>query len=174
MSGKGSSGTGSSGKGGTDKMVRYDLMVETALRRVVQDVLANVARDGLVGEQHFYITFRTSDSQVVLPDYLRSRYPVEMTIVLQYQFYGLEITDQAFQVTLTFNNVPERLVIPFASITVFADPSVNFALQFQSIDSDEDEAETATVATVPDAAAAAESADKPGEVVSLDSFRKKT
>ena len=173
-------GKDSSGKNGIDKGMRYDILVETALRRVVQDVLAAVGKDGLVGEQHFYITFRTSDPNVQIPDYLRSRYPVEMTIVLQYQFYGLEVVDNAFQVTLTFNNVPERLIIPISSITVFADPSVNFALQFQSIEAEEEDA--ATVATVPaekDKASPkgddnADSGEKVGEVVSLDSFRKKT
>ena len=127
-------GKDSSGKNGADKGMRYDILVEAALRRVVHDVLVNVAKDGLIGEQHFYITFRTCDANVAIPEYLASRYPVEMTIVLQYQFYGLEITDNQFQVTLTFNNIPEKLVVPFSSITVFADPSVNFALQFQSVE----------------------------------------
>ena len=173
-------GKDSSGKNGIDKGMRYDILVEAALRRVVQDVLAAVGKDGLAGEQHFYITFRTSDPNVQIPDYLRSRYPVEMTIVLQYQFYGLEVVDNAFQVTLTFNNVPERLIIPISSITVFADPSVNFALQFQSIEAEEED--TATVATVPvekdktapKGDADADNGEKVGEVVSLDSFRKKT
>jgi len=170
-------GKDSSGKNGADKGMRYDILVEAALRRVVHDVLVNVAKDGLIGEQHFYITFRTGDANVAIPEYLASRYPVEMTIVLQYQFYGLEITDNQFQVTLTFNNIPEKLVVPFSSITVFADPSVNFALQFQSVEI-EDEEEAATVATIPtentkntDDTVASE---KVGEVVSLDSFRKKT
>lgn len=160
---------------GKDAGVRYDILVEAALRRVVHDVMATVGRDGLAGDQHFYITFRTGDSNVAIPDYLRTRYPVEMTIVLQYQFYGLEVTDNAFQVTLTFNNVPERLVVPFTSITVFADPSVNFALQFQSMDAEDEE--PATIATVPESRTETKASDgeeKVGEVVSLDSFRKKT
>ena len=107
---------------------RYDVLVENALRTVVRQVLEQVSENGLTGEQHFYITFRTGDDGVAVPDYLRKRYPAEMTIVLQYQFYGLEIAPDHFAVTLTFNNVPERLEIPFEAITVFADPSVNFAL----------------------------------------------
>ncbi len=111
--------------------MRYDRMVEEALRGVVSDALTIAAEKGLTGDHHFYITFRTPHPGVVLADYLRDRYPNEMTVVLQHQFYGLEVFDDRFTVTLSFNNVPERLVIPFDAIAVFADPSVNFALQFQ-------------------------------------------
>ncbi len=168
--------------------IRYDVLVENALRGVVSKVLEKVGEDGLVGEQHFYITFRTADPGVDVPEYLRKRYPSEMTIVLQYQFYGLEITSDHFAVTLTFNNVPERLVIPFEAITVFADPSVNFALQFQGLDQDEDDehdgeadeakltaalAEAEAILEGEDASEADEDGEeKTGEVVSLDSFRK--
>ncbi|MBV6632055.1 MAG: hypothetical protein KI792_03365 [Alphaproteobacteria bacterium] len=172
--------------------VRYDVLVESALRGVVRQILENVGEDGLAGEQHFYVTFRTGDAEVEVPEYLRKRYPAEMTIVLQYQFYGLEVTDSQFAVTLTFNNVPERLVIPFEAITVFADPSVNFALQFQGLDQDdEDDADGDALPTGPvavddmgepveidpDAPAAEGEGDeddeeKTGEVVSLDQFRK--
>ena len=85
----------------SDTDMRYDVLVEDALRGVVSKVLQTVAEQGLNGEQHFYITFRTADSGVEVPEYLRKRYPAEMTIVLQYQFYGLEITDEYFTVTLT-------------------------------------------------------------------------
>ena len=168
--------------------IRYDVLVENALRGVVSKVLEKVGEDGLTGEQHFYITFRTADAGVDVPEYLRKRYPSEMTIVLQYQFYGLEITDEYFAVTLTFNNVPERLVIPFESITVFADPSVNFALQFQGLDQEdeeehdgeEDEAKLTAALAEAEAALSGDDPDedseddeeKTGEVVSLDSFRK--
>ena len=162
--------------------MRYDVLVEDALRGVVSKVLQTVAEQGLNGEQHFYITFRTADSGVEVPEYLRKRYPAEMTIVLQYQFYGLEITDEYFTVTLTFNNVPERLVIPFASITVFADPSVNFGLQLKfdgesdltsPITLDESEPNNTTTAeeaveTPPEAAE-----EDGANVVTLDAFRKK-
>ena len=113
-------------------LMRYDKMVETALRSVVKDALRSAAQNGLPGDHHFYITFRTQVKDVGLTEYLKDRYPKEMTIVLQHQFYGLDIREDGFDVTLSFNNVPERLSIPFEAITIFADPSVNFALQCQS------------------------------------------
>ena len=111
--------------------LRYDRMVEEALRGVVRQTLIQVAQHGLPTEHHFYVTFDTTNKGVEIPDYLRQRYPSEMTIVLQHQFYGLKVTDTEFSVTLSFNNTPERLVIPFESIRIFADPSVSFALQFE-------------------------------------------
>src|ERR1700743_2844753 len=124
----------------TEDRLRYDLMIEAALRHVVRETLVTVAQTGLPGDHHFYITFLTNYPGVEIPDYLRSQYPDEMTIVLQYQFFGLKIEDDIFSATLSFNNVKERLVIPIEAITTFADPSVNFALQFQSgQDGDEDE-----------------------------------
>ena len=113
-----------------DNTLRYDKMVETALRGVVKQAVEEVMKDGLVGDHHFYITFLTDHPGVSIPDYLRDRYPGEMTIVLQFQFYDLDVDDEKMQVTLSFNNIPEKLVIPLAAITIFADPSVNFALQF--------------------------------------------
>jgi hypothetical protein len=109
----------------------YDRMVEAGLRSVVREALARVAADGLPGGHHFYIAYRTAAPGVEMPDYLRARHPEEITIVLQYQFYGLEVLADRFHVTLSFNNVPERLTVPFNAITLFADPSVNFALRFQ-------------------------------------------
>ena len=111
-------------------------MVETALRGVVKQAVEEVMKDGLVGDHHFYITFLTDHPGVSIPDYLRDRYPGEMTIVLQFQFYDLDVDDEKMQVTLSFNNIPEKLVIPLAAITIFADPSVNFALQFQPLGDD--------------------------------------
>ena len=162
------------------EILQYNVMVEAALRAVVRQALAEVAEAGLPGNHHFYITFRTAHPGVQVPDYLRARYPVEMTIVLQFQFYDLQVDDNALNVTLTFNNAPERLVIPLRAITVFADPSVNFVLPFQP-------PETAIVEEPPPVAAtktkakpqsAVEDGDKhgdekTGEVVSLDKFRKK-
>ena len=112
----------------TEDLLRYDLMIEAALRDVVRETLASVAQNGLPGEHHFYITFLTNFPGVEIPEYLRKQYPDEMTIVLQYQFFGLKLEDDHFSVTLSFNNVKERLVIPIEAITTFADPSVNFAL----------------------------------------------
>ncbi|ACI99397.1 SspB family protein [Rhodospirillum centenum] len=152
--------------------LRYDRMVENALRGVVREALTEVQEDGLPGEHHFYVTFRTDGAGVKIPDYLREQYPGEMTIVLQYQFYGLEVTPQGFSATLSFGGVHERLVIPFAAITGFADPSVNFGLKFQGADeeaSGEDEADGEAAAE--DDTPAEES--RTGTVVALDAFRKK-
>jgi len=153
-----------------DDAFRYDKMVERALRGVVCQALEEVVEDGLTDDHHFYITFSTEHPGVKMPAYLKDRYPGEMTIVLQHQFYELEVSEEKFSVMLSFNNVPERLTIPLAAITIFADPSVNFALQFQPLTEDED-----------DIMFDAEELDldkedkqkKKGEVVSLDQFRKK-
>ena len=111
-----------------DEILRYDKMVEKALRGVVRQAIEEIIDDGqLPGDHHFYITFLTDFPGVSIPDYLRDRYPGEMTIVLQYQFYDLAIDEEKMQVTLSFNNVPEKLVVPLAAISIFADPSVNFA-----------------------------------------------
>jgi len=114
---------------GSDDL-RYDRMVEDALRSVVRRALIHVAEHGLPGNHHFYITFRTDHRESDIPAALRERYPGEMTIVLQHQFWGLEIGEQQFCVTLSFSDVPHRLVVPFAAVTAFADPSVRFGLQF--------------------------------------------
>lgn len=157
-----------------ENTLRYDKMVEYALRGVVKQAVEEVMEDGLPGDHHFYITFLTDHPGVKIPDYLRDRYPGEMTIVLQFQFYDLDVDDERMQVTLSFNNVPEKLEIPLAAITIFADPSVNFALQFQplgdDLESDYDPDDD------PDGGGSDESGDddtKKGEVVSLDNFRKK-
>ena len=125
----------------TEHELRYDRMVEEALLGVVRRALTSVAEHGLPGNHHFYITFRTDHPEVVLPDHLRQRYPGEMTIVLQHQFWGLEVEEEAFEVTLSFNDVPERLVVPFEAVVAFADPSVRFGLQFDVEDSEEESEE---------------------------------
>jgi hypothetical protein len=114
---------------GSDDL-RYDRMVEDALRSVVRRALIHVAEHGLPGNHHFYITFRTNHPDCDIPAALHERYPGEMTIVLQHQFWGLEISEQQFCVTLSFSDVPHRLVVPFSAVTAFADPSVRFGLQF--------------------------------------------
>ena len=119
--------------------MRYDLMVEGALRAVVREAMTRVAAEGLPGEHHLYITFRTQEPSVQIPQYLAERYAEEMTIVLQHQFENLVVGDDGFEVSLNFNNVQEHLKIPFGAITAFADPSANFGLQFKF-----DEAEEAT------------------------------
>ncbi|HEY8964120.1 MAG TPA: ClpXP protease specificity-enhancing factor SspB [Alphaproteobacteria bacterium] len=161
-----------------DEILRYDRMVERALRGVVRDAVNEVIADGLSGDHHFYITFLTDHPGVKIPDYLRERYPGEMTIVLQYQFYDLEVDEKMMAVTLSFNNVPERLEIPLPAITIFADPSVNFALQFQPLEGPEEGPEDGgkkgkKKSKDKGEAEAAPAAKKTGEVVSLDQFRKK-
>jgi len=149
-------------------LLRYDKMVEAALRGVVREALARTAANGLPGAHHFYITFRTRFPGLTLPDYLRQQYPEEMTVVLEHQFWDLEVSEQCLGVTLSFQNKPERLIIPFESITAFADPAVKFGLQFQGAPGDPDLAPAEAAALKPE-----EPAEKPGEVVALDAFRKK-
>ena len=110
--------------------IRYDLLVQDALRGAVRKVLSDVARDGVPGEHHFYIGFRTHARGVRLSSRMREQYPDEMTIVLQHQFWDLSVAEQAFEVGLSFQNIPEMLLIPFDAVTRFADPSVGFELRF--------------------------------------------
>lgn len=171
-----------------EEQLRYDRMVERALRGVVRDALRLAARRGLPGDHHFYITYSTGFPGVEVPQFLLDRYPSEMTIVLQYQFYGLEVSRDEFSVTLSFSGKHERLRIPLAAITTFADPSVNFALQFQTVEESEDDLlHNGELLPVPgpeglgnDGAPVAEegAADDEGDggkgkIVTLDSFRKK-
>jgi uncharacterized protein len=127
--------------------IRYDVLVQDALRGMVRDLLADAAKKGLPGEHHFFITFDTAAEGVRLSERLRAQYPDEMTVVLQYQFRELKVTDAAFEVVLSFGGVPERLHIPFEAIKAFADPSVQFALQFEALTlpSDQADAEDADV-----------------------------
>lgn len=159
-------------------MLRYDKMVESALRGVVRQAIEEVVANGLPGDHHFYITFMTDHPGVEIPSYLRERYPGEMTIVLQYQFYDLKVDREKMGVTLSFNNVPERLVIPLAAVSIFADPSVNFALQFQPMgegDQDDDtDGNPDGTGSGPSGGGKPKKSDQTtGEVVSLDQFRKK-
>ncbi len=164
-----------------DDFLRYDKMVETALRGVVQQAVNEVIENfndtgGMPGDHHFYITFLTDYPGVKIPDYLHERYPGEMTIVLQYQFTDLKVNAERLEVTLSFNNVPERLVVPLNAISIFADPSVNFALQFQPLGeamADEDLILQEMPDGDDDPDTPSGGGEKTGEVVSLDSFRKK-
>ena len=114
--------------------IRYDLRAQNALRYVIRDVLAEVAQTGLPGEHHFYIAFSTTADGVVMSPRLKEQHPEEMTIVLQHQFWDFKVSDTGFEVSLSFNNVPEHLKIPFAAIKSFFDPSVQFGLQFDTRD----------------------------------------
>lgn len=166
--------------------IRYDVLARDALRGVLRRVLIDAAEHGLPGEHHFFITFVSTAEGVKLSPRLLAQYPEEMTVILQHQFWDLLVTEDRFEVGLSFNGVPERLVVPFSAIKSFFDPSVQFGLQFET-DGAADVAEVsspaATAATalaappaVPAAPSEDEPATKPGEgaeVVRLDRFRKK-
>lgn len=162
------------------KLLDYNLLVENALRGAVREAIRRASEFGLPGNHHFYVTFRTDQPGVEIPEYLHGRYPEEMTIVLQHQYWGLEPGDEAFQVTLSFNKVPERLVIPYAAITAFADPSVQFGLQFR-VAPNPDARPQAMLADADPEVVAGDAGDetgeaaerKTGDVVALDAFRKK-
>ncbi len=112
-------------------LIRYDLMVQEALRNVVRKVMQDAAKDGLRGDHHFFITFRTKSAGIRLSDRMKARYPDEMTIILQHQFWDLAVTDSFFEVGLSFGGVPERLLIPFESLSAFSDPAAEFGLKFE-------------------------------------------
>ena len=143
--------------------IRYDILVQEALRGMVRNVLADTAKGGLGGDHHFFVTFDTTAEGVKLSDRLRERYPEEMTIVLQHQFWDLKVTDELFEVGLSFGGVAERLVVPLVAIKAFADPSVQFTLQFETLaeagEEAEDEAESSE-AVKPKAPAAKKGANQ--------------
>jgi uncharacterized protein len=161
--------------------LQYDRMVEEALRSVVGRSLKYAAKHGLTDNHHFYITFRTDGPGTQMPRRLLERHPSEMTIVLQYQFWDLEVSEEGFSVTLSFGEVPEKLVVPFSAVIAFADPSVQFGLQFDAAtgeaatarsDSERNDADAS-----PDEAANGAGEDKrkqdSDKVVSFDTFRRK-
>jgi len=152
----------------SEDLLRYDRFVERALRLVVRETLQQVARHGLPGAHHLYITFKTTFPGVDMPESLRTSYPEEMTIVLQYQFWDLLVEEEIFSVTLSFNDRRERITVPFAAISAFADPSVNFALQFQVGAEENGAAESPGPPESGDAEAKSDD-----NVVTLDQFRKK-
>jgi hypothetical protein len=177
----------------------YDALVDDALRSVVRRVLTQVAEKGLPGSHHFYISFRSTDPGVELPDYLRAKYPEEMTIVLQHQYWDLVIGEESFEVTVSFNKQQEHIKVPFAALSAFVDPSVRFGLQFDRKDKAAGDKPAATAPATPttlpapdkrptqaapagtddkpEATAAADGEAKPedaaSKIVKLDSFRKK-
>jgi len=154
-------------------LYQYDKMVERALRGVVRDALLRLAQEGPRGAHHFYIGFATQMPGVVLPESLRSRYPEEMTIVLQHQFWDLEIGEDAFSVSLTFQKQLERLTIPFAAIRSFVDPSVNFTLVFDGPPVAPEPVGSLPAPTTTEAEPLTESDRPAADVVTLDSFRKR-
>ena len=178
--------------------IRYDILAQEALRGVMRKVLAEVSRTGLPGNHHFFITFMTTAPGVRVSGRLRERYPEQMTIVIQYQYWDLKVTETGFEVGLSFSDVPEKLEIPFSAVRGFYDPSVSFELEFD-VQQDapvsegvtalpQREAPAAPAAAKPKPAETAKKADakkkpepvaietegaKGADVVSLDSFRKK-
>ncbi len=154
-----------------EDLMRYDLMAQEALRSVIKRAL-EVAKKGLPGEHHLYISFRTDAPGVNISEKLHQQYPEEMTIVLQHQFWNLDVRDDGFSVDLTFNKIPETLVVPYSAVQGFFDPSVQFGLQFEVKKADgTPAAETPKPAQAKEDAPAASSGD--AAVVSLDAFRKK-
>lgn len=114
-----------------EDLIRYDIVIQDALRGAVRKILAEVIRAGLPGDHHFYIAFDTTAPGVRISPRLRERYPKEMTIVLQHQFWDLSVSEHVFEIGLSFGGIPEKLVIPFSAIKGFFDPSVQFALEFE-------------------------------------------
>ncbi len=158
--------------------IDYQALVQEALRGVVRGALQRVAKDGrLPGAHHFYIAFHTAHPGVKVSEAILQRYPQEMTIVMQHQFWDLHVGEDDFQITLSFNNVPEKLSIPYAAIKNFFDPSTRFGLQFTVAGMEAASAEPRVLETPGKAAAEIPKEEdtprKPGEVVSLDQFRKK-
>ncbi|KZD22743.1 SspB family protein [Tardiphaga robiniae] len=166
--------------------IRYDVLARDALRGVLRRVLIDAAEHGLPGEHHFFITFVSTADGVKLSPRLLAQYPEEMTVILQHQFWDLVVTEDRFEVGLSFNGIPERLVVPFNAIKSFYDPSVQFGLQFETETAVETPAAGATSAATaasalaappaPPAPALEEEPPKSGEgaeVVRLDRFRKK-
>lgn len=159
-------------------LLPYEQWTEDALREVVVRALEHTIEHGLLGEHHFYLTFRTDDPEARLPGHLKARYPQEITIVLQHRFEGLTVDRAAgrFSVRLYFGGVPSTLVVPFRAITAFADPSVRYGLRFQPV-REEAAAPTppAEAASPPEATGTADEAPAPQpQVVSLDAFRRRT
>lgn len=169
--------------------MNYSGMVQDALRGVVRQALTRIATQGLPGNHHLYLSFKTGAPGVDIPEHLHERYPDEMTIVLQHQYWGLKASESEFEVQLNFNKLPERLVVPYTAMTGFFDPSVQFGLQFQPSGEEAPAARPAATAPAETASLSTlrrdETADdkpepetpppgeKRGEVLTLDAFRKK-
>ena len=160
-----------------EDLMRYDQLAQNALRGVVREALRKVEKSGLPGDHHFFIQFNTRFPGVSIGERLHAKYPREMTVVIQHQYYNLVIYDERFEVELSFDNIPEKLIIPFASIKGFLDPAVQFGLQFEvaaeeveTVAKDKSKPEEQT--SEGEAAAPDPEAEEQ-KVVSLDAFRKK-
>ena len=163
----------------TKDLIGYDLLVDAAIRSVVKEALKRVEKQGLLGNHHFFITFKTQAPGVWVPDFLKERYPDELTIVLQNQYWGLKVEEDSFEVTLTFQKLPATLTVPFAALTAFNDPGAQFGLQFRNSSAPAPASapgQPAQATPAPEAPAAGETDQQPeadAQVVSLDKFRKK-
>jgi hypothetical protein len=180
----------------TEDILRYDILVQNALRGVIRKVLSEVDKTGLPGNHHFFITFLTGAQGVKVSNRIKEQYPEQMTIVLQHQYWELEVNETGFGIGLSFSDIPEKLYIPYAAIRGFYDPSVNFELEFDVEQSEDQEETSGDVATIgaatsvlqddtasdeaqnkeapdEDEQSPNEDGDGSADVVSLDSFRKK-
>lgn len=159
----------------TNDLMNYEEMVRDAYRVIVRKILTRVSKNGLPGDHHFYIAFRSCAPGVDIPDSLRERYPDEMTIVMQHDFWGLKVDEDRFEINLNFDRRPTRLVIPFEALTGFLDPSVQFGVRFQADDAPDGPVDGAfdepASAFEYDEQETADDTDT-GKVVALDSFRK--
>ncbi|MDU8929190.1 ClpXP protease specificity-enhancing factor SspB [Alisedimentitalea sp. MJ-SS2] len=156
------------------RSIDYGSLMHRAMRSLIQEVLQDVAENGLPGAHHFFITFDTNHPEAQLAPWLRERYPEEMTVVMQHWFDALEVSDDGFSVTLNFGESPEPLHIPYDAIQTFVDPSVEFGLRFESHEEDEDDNGDDDDPTPDDGDDHVDTDDshQDAEVVSLDSFRK--
>lgn len=152
------------------RTIDYGNLMHRAMRGLIQEVLTDVSRRGLPGAHHFFITFDTTHPDAKLADWLRDRYPEEMTVVMQHWFDNLEVGDTGFGITLNFGDAPEPLYIPYDSIKTFVDPSVEFGLRFETHDSDAEDDDDPDDDQLDDEDD--DGAPHDAEVVSLDSFRK--
>lgn len=162
----------------SEGQIRYSALIDQAMRGVVRDVLRYVEGKGLSGDHHFYISYLTTHPSVKMSEQLRAKYPKEITIVLQHQFWDFKVGEQSFQVTLSFGGVPEKLVVPFSALTAFADPSVKFGLQFQNPDileknMSEIHSEINKVEEIIADLSFEKSEEQEDKIISLDSFRRK-
>lgn len=156
------------------RTIDYGNLMHNAMRSLIQEVLTDVRDKGLPGAHHFFITFDTTHPEARLADWLKERYPNEMTVVMQHWYDDLEVTDAGFSVTLNFGDAPENLYVPYDAIVTFVDPSVEFGLRFETPEDEDDANKKDKIEDAPIAEdAPSDEADKPNaEIVSLDSFRK--
>ena len=149
------------------RSIDYGNLMHRAMRGLIQSVLTEVATEGLPGAHHFFITFDTTHPDVQIADWLKERYPTEMTVVIQHWYENLVVTDEGFSITLNFGNNPEPMVIPFDALRTFVDPSVEFGLRFETQETDEEDEDDDLDIEVEE-----EPERQAAEVVSLDQFRK--